>query len=369
MIFLTEKTKTLSAVADVPDSLKKISPGSNSTVYFPALDGLRAFCVFFVILVHTKNRPSIVEQFPGFLGVDIFFVLSGFLITYFLRQEYIQSGTICWRTFYLRRLFRIVPIYAAVLLAYALMCRVYGGDKWAIMKSELPYFLTFMNEFNPVRTTAMPFSYSWTLGVEEKFYLLWPVLFFILFRSTRLRNAVAVGAYFVLVAAAPLLQGTARSYSGLLVGCFLGVLLTGPFATNYVRAMRRVPTIIPFVLFLCGFYLVHIEYWFILVFSWITFFFVGELVLKESWLSRLLSFRVLVWLGKRSYGMYLLQGICLNVVQGHLHFEGMLSTVATCSLAAVLSEVTYKVIEIPSRNLGKTLIAGLRQSSRHVVQA
>ena len=352
-------------IPKIPDS------GAHSTVYFYALDGVRAFCVFIVILAHTRNRPAILSHFPGFLGVDIFFVLSGFLITYLLRQEYSKIRSINLRAFYLRRFFRIVPIYAVVLLTYVILCRFVGSaEKWTTMKIELPYFLTFMNEYIPRSLAgATPFSYSWTLGIEEKFYLIWPVLFFVMFKSTRLRNAISIGLYFILLAATPFIQGAARSYSGLLVGCFLGILLTGPFAARYSEFMRRVPTIVPLILFIFGFYLAYLQYWLLFLFSWFTFCLVGELVLKETWLSRFLSTRLLVWLGKRSYGMYLIQGLCMDVVHDHLHLDGIICALTTYSLAAVVSEGAYRLIETPARKLGKTLIAGLPLRHEQVVSA
>lgn len=81
------------------------------SVYFAALDGLRAFSILFVVFHHAANKPGWLTHFHGWLGVDIFFVLSGFLITFLLEQERQESGRIDLRAFYLRRAFRILPVY------------------------------------------------------------------------------------------------------------------------------------------------------------------------------------------------------------------------------------------------------------------
>jgi peptidoglycan/LPS O-acetylase OafA/YrhL len=94
------------------------------------------------------------------------------------------------------------------------------------MKGELPYFLTFCNELAPTFHYG-PFSLTWTLGIEEKFYLVWPFLFFIALALTRWRGAIIATLDLFMVALRPeSYRFGPRSYSGLMVGCFLALALT-----------------------------------------------------------------------------------------------------------------------------------------------
>ena len=90
--------------------------------YFASLDGLRAISVFLVIIEHIRIKEPWLAHIPGRLGVDIFFVLSGYLITALLLQEQETSGRVDLFAFYMRRLFRIVPIYLLVLSVYLVAC-------------------------------------------------------------------------------------------------------------------------------------------------------------------------------------------------------------------------------------------------------
>jgi peptidoglycan/LPS O-acetylase OafA/YrhL len=176
---------------------------SERTPYFPALDGLRALSVLLVVYQHAANKTPAMRRFQGNLGVDIFFVLSGFLITFLLNREKCETGKVDLAAFYVRRAFRILPIYSVVLATYILLTRFSGyGDKWQEMKGELPYFLTFCNELAPTFHYG-PFSLTWTLGIEEKFYLVWPFFFFIALALTRWRGAIIAALYLFMVALRP----------------------------------------------------------------------------------------------------------------------------------------------------------------------
>ena len=180
--------------------------------YFPALDGLRGVSVFLVILVHIRTKSDWLAHIPGQLGVDIFFVLSGFLITTLLLREQDESGKVDLIAFYIRRFFRIVPVYLFVLSIYLAVCH-HDPTKWRMLKPALYHYFTFTNEFV---ARGVPYSFSWTLGIEEKFYLAWPLLFFVALRG-RSRMIVVALLYPALLGLLSHRMG--RSYSGLLAGC------------------------------------------------------------------------------------------------------------------------------------------------------
>jgi peptidoglycan/LPS O-acetylase OafA/YrhL len=338
---------------------------SQDASYFAALDGLRAFSILFVVLQHIPDKPHWLGHLHGWLGVDIFFVLSGFLITYLLDREKQKSGRVDLAAFYTRRAFRILPVYSVMLAIYVVVTRYTDTlQNWNLLKRDLPYFLTFLNEFAKSINGFSVFGFSWTLGVEEKFYLFWPVLFFIVLAFNRRRTAIITTIYVLLVALASVKYEAARSYSGLLVGSFLALGIASP-RTAWLRAhIQRIPAVIPLASLAAGFWLVDRNRYGIFIFSWTVLFLVAHLLTTQSWLRSFLSTPILTWLGKRSYGMYLVHMLALTLVERFVHLPALVQpfalTVATFALSAVFADVLFRFIESPTREYGKRLLARRR---------
>jgi len=337
--------------------------------YYPSLDGVRAFCVFFVILYHVAQSRSPLNHFEGWLGVDIFFVLSGFLITGLLFREESLTGRVDLAAFYVRRAFRILPLYWLVLAIYVLgLQRAVDLEKWTKMKVALPFFLTFNNDIpfvimpDRVGTT---FGLSWTLGVEEKFYFFWPLLCFILLltRGKRLWAGWAVYAATLLLAIFSFKLSWA--YSGLIVGSILAIVFSGPALVAVKRIVQKIPAGAVLILLAVGFALVAFNEKSVYVFSWIAGLMVASLVLKESWLSRFLSTPVLVWLGKRSYAMYLIQGFAIDGARIFLKPKSAVQeialSIAAYGLAAIGSALLHVFVEEPARKLGRKIVSRRKQ--------
>ncbi|WP_418131107.1 acyltransferase [Variovorax sp. 375MFSha3.1] len=147
--------------------------------YNPALDGVRAISVLAVVLFHC----GIPGARGGFVGLDVFFVLSGFLITSLLAAEY-RSGAIEVARFYVRRAIRLYPTLLILLAAYlALAPFLWPSDtQWLAATLAAFYIYDYALAFwNPTNTVG----HTWSLGVEEKFYLLWPLLLPLLLRTRR----------------------------------------------------------------------------------------------------------------------------------------------------------------------------------------
>ncbi len=144
----------------------------------PSLDGLRAVSIFIVMLSHFVDS----HFFPGGLGVQIFFVVSGFLISRLMLAELKTTGRVSLRKFYLRRFFRLYPVVtvyaAAVVVFFALSRQSYNLYEPA---SALFYFANYLYTLSSMPghagLTKMPFGIFWSLSVEEHFYLLFPLLF------------------------------------------------------------------------------------------------------------------------------------------------------------------------------------------------
>jgi len=143
----------------------------------PSLDGLRAISILCVIAGHLGAGPAL-----GAFGVNVFFVISGYLITTLLRNEREASGRISLLAFYLRRSFRIFPASFAFIGFVALMA--------PSVRPDLPYAVTYTMSYHMDKSSQL-LSHLWSLSVEEQFYLLWPLALVLAFRR-RGRIAIAV---------------------------------------------------------------------------------------------------------------------------------------------------------------------------------
>ena len=150
---------------------------SRQLPYLPYLDGLRAVAVLLVLWAHFPfvTGSFVSEAFwkisqalrTGYIGVDLFFVMSGFLITRILLNERLSNGTISFRRFYINRALRIFPIYYICIAIYALLYARHDGD----LLSLVTY--TF-NVYKPLYPDPVALEHTWSLSVEEQFYLAWP---------------------------------------------------------------------------------------------------------------------------------------------------------------------------------------------------
>jgi hypothetical protein len=176
-----------------PSTTGKQSPSTRDfwqASYFPPLDGLRALSVLLVIGGHARTVVPLKRYFSGGLGVGVFFVLSGFLITTLLLREEFAKGSISFGGFYIRRFFRIFPPYFLTVGVYLLIGLIPSQHELRTkVFNGLPYFLSLRNEYIP-KGLEVAFTHSWSLSVEEKFYFFWPVLFFLVLRKLKARWAV-----------------------------------------------------------------------------------------------------------------------------------------------------------------------------------
>lgn len=146
----------------------------HSTRRFGSLDGLRCLGVLAVIWHHGPGGATSGLASYGYLGVSLFFAISGFLITTLLLRENEKTGTISLRNFYWRRALRIFPLYFAVLGAYCILVAVFASGTEVARRfyGNLPYFLTYTS--NWFVGTEGTFAFAWSLAAEEQFYSTWP---------------------------------------------------------------------------------------------------------------------------------------------------------------------------------------------------
>ena len=164
--------------------------------YRPEIDGMRAVAVLSVIVYHLRMPSPENYILPGgFLGVDVFFVLSGFLITSIVAKEIATTGKFDVSDFYLRRARRIIPplflvIFATIPAAYALLLpsemETFASSLWAAVGFYSNIFWYFeLGEYGSQSGLLQPFLHTWSLAIEEQFYLVWPIVLLLLMRFSR----------------------------------------------------------------------------------------------------------------------------------------------------------------------------------------
>lgn len=335
----------------------------------PALDGLRALSVMAVIAHHVDDLGGrSFERLHGRLGVTVFFVLSGYLITRLALEEERRNGFLDLRAFFRRRIFRLLPVYAIVLALYVVLTMATGGPdnaRRAAFTAELPFYILYLQDFPLLlgHPTA-PFAFSWTLGVEEKFYLAWPLLCFVALgvnnpgRDTR--RIMVSGTLALSLFAVPSLAGAAddafrvsAGYGAIMLGCVLALVEVRPWGEVLSVRLSNgvVPVIAAGVLFFARGN--------VLIVALATCMVLPSLSRQRGAVSRLLSSRPLVWYGQRSYGVYLVHSLVLKLlVAGTVRLpDGVtrdtLLLAAGIIAAGGVAAVLYAFVERPSIAYGR----------------
>ncbi|WP_161500678.1 acyltransferase family protein [Embleya scabrispora] len=334
---------------------------------FDALDGLRAFAAVIVIFFHFGGRK--VEFLSGWIGVHAFFIISGFLITTLMLRERDRTGRVSLRNFYIRRIFRIMPLYYVV-LAVVVVGAYKTGRSWTLLKEHLPNYLGFMNEYH-LPAGDVPYLYSWTIGIEQKFYLVWPLaLILVSFVSSRLRIPLTIIAIaLVLVPYTDTWRGMGIHYAVLLTGALLAIILHQPrgFALFSPLTHPVVGAIVG-----AGFVTLHlnlknlVEYFdderpVVFLYGVAVALFLPTLLAPGigKWT---LSLRPLVFVGERSYGLYLIQGpaeVAVVAMAPHLRPGTVLFAIAVTVIALFAADALHHRLEKPMVEVGRRLIKTL----------
>ena len=274
---------------------------ASAKTYIPELDGLRAIAVLLVLGFHA----DVPFDSGGFIGVDVFFVLSGFLITTILRHEFVATGDIRFSRFYLRRLRRLYP--PLVLLVFGFL--LFGGSVTSALRAVL-----YLNDVLPRNIDAL--NHTWSLAVEEHYYLVWPLLLFLILRYLP-RHALAICfGLFLLTSAFQFASifhfGAAETYERLdirIAGLMLGSTLALYLAEGHRIPYSTVLAIIVGTLFLD---LLPLNSWdsdvglsLGMVLAEFTTALLIASVMQGEKTFRFLAAPALTFLGRISYGIYL----------------------------------------------------------------
>ena len=174
--------------------------------YIPAVDGLRALSVIAVIVYHANKS----WLGGGFLGVEVFFVISGYLITLLLLAERERTGTVTLRNFWMRRARRLLPALWTLLLSITIWCAFFDRERLGMLRGDVVGAFVYMsNWFNIWSGSSYTSSFSfaplrhlWSLAVEEQYYLLWPIVMFVVLKRMRQHLLPFIGLFFVAIAVA-----------------------------------------------------------------------------------------------------------------------------------------------------------------------
>ncbi|WP_374007765.1 acyltransferase family protein [Leifsonia sp. LS-T14] len=328
--------------------------------HFGGFDGVRALAALMVVFFHFGGPKAAFTN--GWIGVQLFFVLSGFLITTLLLREERMNGRISLGNFWIRRLFRILPAYYLVLAVTVLLLVAHGSFDDAGGPQSIWFFVTMNPEFAP---TAMNFGQAWTIGIEQKFYLIWPLLAFVFIGPFLLKRLAAWALLVVGVVACSLLfyQGLIH-YAVILLGCGLAMVLN---SARGFRAVRFVTTRFFAVLALLVLVVLQIEAGAISVAfrgqdpTVFIYGIVAALALPglcaPTPTARVLAWGPFRWLGQRSYSIYLVQLIAAGVVGSVFAAAGVGLLMATlvAIVSALMADLIFRWVEQPAIQAAKRI--------------
>ena len=358
-------------------------PRAKEMGYLPGLDGVRALAVIGVLLYHAD-----LSWIPGgFLGVDVFFVLSGFLITSLILEEFDRSGRVDFRKFYLGRARRLLPALILVLVVVSLAAALVYQDAARQLASDVVASIFYVNNWWYIAADQSYFEFIgrppllkhlWSLAVEEQFYLVWPAIAFLAMRRFARKGVFAVAATLAIVSTIWMLQlavangfpdfaDPSRAYFGT-DSHSMGLLIGAAMATFWRpgRMRRSLPTGASVIITAIGIAALLAVIWF--------FVFVGEFtpwLYRGGFLGLALIVATLIaaashpgvglgkamgtqpwrYIGQRSYGLYLWHWPVFMATRPGLDLplDGVPLLILRLGLTVGIAELSFRFVEMPIR--------------------
>lgn len=347
--------------------------------YISGLDGLRAIAAMIVVLYHLV--PGIAEA--GYVGVDMFFVISGFLITALLVKEKEARGKISVRSFWVRRIRRLVPAVAVATLGSLALARIFGGDaltqlRWQAIGSltgtynwlQISHASSYFDKQSPLLLSNM-----WSLAVEQQFYIVWPPIVILLLAvctvvKIRIVCALLLGIGSIVLHALTVGADPTSAYVstfshsfGLMFGAALALALPG-LLTGSRAGTKAIWGWISWLSLLAivalSFILTDSHYmypWGMVAFSILMVGTIRGLLPDASGfgtrsLRAVLEAPPLVWIGHRSYGIYLWHWPLHVIGFYHSPMAAVPTALIVLMLSIALADISYRYIETPIRTHG-----------------
>ena len=351
--------------------------------YIPAIDGLRAVAVIAVMLYHLGFAwiPG------GFLGVDLFFVISGYVITRLLLDSIHRSGGLDLRAFYKSRLRRLLPPLAFMIVTTTLFIGVWAPDTIKRLLTDTPFALTGMmnwwlvfrhqDYFEAIGRPPL-LQHTWSLGVEAQFYLIWPLILLLVLRQLGRKIIPAAALFIAISSGAALLlvslsidsnstQSVSHVYFGTdthSIGLFLGAALAVNWIPQNLKqdiAKRAQDVIDGIGVF--GFLGILACFLFIdesnstlykIAFPLAGIFgcaIILSVVHPASRFAPILSSKPFVWIGERSYAIYLWHWVVFQVTRPNYDLEGSEWALYALRILIVfaLADISLRLVELPVR--------------------
>jgi peptidoglycan/LPS O-acetylase OafA/YrhL len=368
-------------------------PAGSEMKYLPGLDGMRAIAVAAIVGYHL-GAPWLPG---GLLGIGVFFTLSGYLITTILLTTWDRRGDLDLRNFWLRRARRLLPALIMVLIVVLIATPVLDHEVLPERGIEALTALTAVSNWTTIASDVQPFTnpgpldHLWPLAVEEQFYLLWPLLLLLLFKTLRGRldrmalvtlALATVSFLLMLLLAAPgfenlhAYQGTDAGAGGLLIGAALAMVWRTQLASKVSENRRHIIdllgagalAIIIAMFVLTNEYSTWLSWGGFLLLSLATAVLVAAAAHPASVVGPVLGVRPLRWIGERSYGIYLWHlPVVAFMPQGALAAHPLVRAGVQLALIILLSALSWTVLENPIRRHG--LLGALGQRRYEVVAA
>ena len=356
---------------------------SISSTHIPAIDGLRAIAVISVVLYHLG-----ISWIPGgFLGVDLFFVISGYVITRLILDSIESANGLDIKEFYAARVRRLFPGLVVLLIVTSIAIALFAPDAIRRFINDVPFVLTGTNNWHLVALNQDYFQaigrppllqHTWSLAVEFQFYLIWPIILLFVWRrfgKRVVRRAALVIATFsgtaLFLFSLQADNTTAGRISHIYFGTdthSLGLFLGSALAVSWIpRNLTRDITqraqdfidgigVLGFIGLLCIFLFIdqsnatlyQIAFPLAGLFGCAT---IVSIVHPASRFSPLLSNRVFLWIGQRSYGIYLWHWVVFQITRPGADLTGNLLAlnVARVLVVLALADISLRAIEIPIR--------------------
>ena len=335
-----------------------------------ALDGLRGFAIILVMIFHT----FLPYTYGGFIGVDIFFVLSGFLITSLLIKEFEAKGAINFKKFYMRRFLRLAPALLIVVVSFYIYSQLFltGDKKEGALIASLGALFYISNLASAYDWFVMSYLLpTWSLSIEEQFYLVWPLLFSVLLLFAKNKRTILMTMIIMILlvwlnrialtlndaSIKRLYFGTDTRIDGLLVGSLTAFLVawcdpgSNKIVNTFLRFNRVLPLLalgyfsISMVAFAKDMKIVYIAQ--LPLVEIITAILIVAIYLrKDNQPTLLLSNKYLVWLGSISYSVYLWNWFMYRIL-ANLGMQGVSAAATGIALTIVAASLSYYLVEKP----------------------
>lgn len=329
-----------------------------------AFDGIRGIAVILVMLLHAHFQYGK----GGAIGVDIFFVLSGFLITKNLLDDYSANGFISMKKFWIKRFFRLFPPFFILLISVYLLsfCIDNSTIKNAILIEVRDSFLYLSNlswlwsDYNENRILG----HTWSLSVEQQFYIIWPLFLYGTLKFIH-KKWFFVMLIVILCSLSVFKQSGYASeifkslyFESIFIGCIFSIAVWN----NWLKVYRySFLSFVSFILIcaigLFGFDLFKFisltDYVFLLVPLLVILILLNALSLNQSLLNNVLSFKPLVYIGSISYGLYLWHIPVFRSFKWFFNFPPSISFVLKFVVTFVISSISYFILEKKMQKISK----------------